>query len=114
MLIKEELSFWLDEYGVYMLGIPDIIIDGIFGIGFKGSTVSGRERSFIASANASGLPVVSLDVPSGLNLTDRTAADVSIKAAATLMFGAVKRALLAPHLMRMCGIKWNLLFLNMS
>ena len=81
----------------------DIIIDGIFGIGFKGSTVSGRERSFIASANASGLPVVSLDVPSGLNLTDRTAADVSIKAAATLMFGAVKRALLAPHLMRMCG-----------
>ena len=28
-IIKEELSFWMDEYGVYMLGIPDIIIDGI-------------------------------------------------------------------------------------
>ncbi|MBO5967435.1 MAG: hypothetical protein J6S14_02920, partial [Clostridia bacterium] len=29
MIIKEELSYWVDEYGVYMLGIPDIIIDGI-------------------------------------------------------------------------------------
>ena len=29
MIIKEEFSFWMDEYGIYMLGIPDIIIDGI-------------------------------------------------------------------------------------
>ena len=29
MIIKEEFGFWMDEYGVYMLGIPDIIIDGI-------------------------------------------------------------------------------------
>jgi hypothetical protein len=28
-IIKEELGYWWDEYGVYMLGIPDIIIDGI-------------------------------------------------------------------------------------
>ena len=28
-IIKEELSYWWDEYGVYMLGIPDIMIDGI-------------------------------------------------------------------------------------
>ena len=28
-IIKEELSYWWDEYGVYMLCIPDIIIDGI-------------------------------------------------------------------------------------
>lgn len=28
-IIKEELNYWTDEYGVYMLGIPDIIIDGI-------------------------------------------------------------------------------------
>lgn len=29
MIIKEELSYWWDEYGIYMVGIPDIIIDGI-------------------------------------------------------------------------------------
>ena len=29
MIIKEELSYWMNEYAVYMLGIPDIIIDGI-------------------------------------------------------------------------------------
>lgn len=28
-IIKEEFDYWLDEYGVYMLGVPDIIIDGI-------------------------------------------------------------------------------------
>ncbi len=29
VIIKEELGYWWDEYGVYMIGIPDIIIDGI-------------------------------------------------------------------------------------
>ena len=29
MIIKEELGYWWDEYGIYMLGIPDIMIDGI-------------------------------------------------------------------------------------
>ena len=29
MIIKEELSYWMDEYGNYMLFIPDFIIDGI-------------------------------------------------------------------------------------
>lgn len=29
MIIKEEMSYWWDEYGIYMMGIPDIIIDGI-------------------------------------------------------------------------------------
>ena len=28
-IIKEELSYWWDEYGIYMLCIPDIFIDGI-------------------------------------------------------------------------------------
>ena len=28
-IIKEELGYWWDEYGVYMLGISDIMIDGI-------------------------------------------------------------------------------------
>ena len=28
-IIKEELSYWMDEYGNYMLFIPDFIIDGI-------------------------------------------------------------------------------------
>ena len=28
-IIREELSYWWDEYGIYMLGIPDIIIDGL-------------------------------------------------------------------------------------
>jgi hypothetical protein len=28
-IIKEEISYWWDEYGIYMLCIPDIMIDGI-------------------------------------------------------------------------------------
>ena len=29
MIIKEELSYWMDEYGAYLFFIPDFIIDGI-------------------------------------------------------------------------------------
>ena len=35
-IIKEELGYWWDEYGVYMLGIPDIMIDGIPEIDLSG------------------------------------------------------------------------------
>ena len=28
-IVKEEMDFWLDKYGIYMIGIPDILIDGI-------------------------------------------------------------------------------------
>lgn len=43
-----------------------IIIDGIFGTGFHG-TVEEPVASIIQAANASRLPIIAIDIPSGLN-----------------------------------------------
>ncbi|MEI8365779.1 MAG: NAD(P)H-hydrate dehydratase [Parachlamydiaceae bacterium] len=43
-----------------------IIVDGIFGTGFRGK-VSDPYTALIALANHSGLPIISIDIPSGLN-----------------------------------------------
>jgi NAD(P)H-hydrate epimerase len=43
-----------------------VIVDGLFGTGFRGA-VSDPYLSLIALANHSGLPIISVDIPSGLN-----------------------------------------------
>lgn len=43
-----------------------VIVDGIFGTGFHGS-VDEPVASVIHAANQSGLPIISIDIPSGLN-----------------------------------------------
>ena len=48
MIIKEELSHWLNEYGVYMLCVPDVIIDGIE------IPIIGDIVEIITSANSKG------------------------------------------------------------
>lgn len=81
----------------------DVIIDGILGIGFSGDNVTGIAADFISAANASGYPIISLDVPSGVNASTGKAAQVAIKASATLMFGAVKSGLLSSEALPYCG-----------
>ena len=44
----------------------------------------------VSFINATGSPVFSLDVPTGLDATTGKAADVSIKAAKTVTFGLAK------------------------
>lgn len=68
----------------------DLIVDGLLGIGFSGTTVRGRAAGFISAANASGQPVISLDVPSGVDAAAGVPAEPAVRAAATIMFGAVK------------------------
>jgi NAD(P)H-hydrate epimerase len=55
-----------------------VIIDGIFGTGFKGQ-VQEPYASLIHAANESRLPIISIDIPSGLNgETGRTEGDAII------------------------------------
>ena len=68
----------------------DLIVEGLLGIGFSGSTVRGRAASFISAANASGQPVISLDVPGGIDGATGIPANPAVRASATIMFGAVK------------------------
>ena len=74
---------------------PSLIVDGLFGVGLNRS-LDESWRRFIARINASGVPVLSVDVPSGLNADTGETFGSAIEAAVTLTVGAPKRGLLAP------------------
>jgi hydroxyethylthiazole kinase-like uncharacterized protein yjeF len=74
-LCKEQHISFLNEGGkVRYISLPEemyfppngLIIDGIFGTGFHG-LVEEPIASFIRSANESRIPILSVDIPSGLN-----------------------------------------------
>lgn len=67
----------------------ELIVDALLGIGLKGP-VHGVIATAINQINASGLPVVSLDIPSGLNADTGLVENFCVKATATLSFIALK------------------------
>lgn len=68
----------------------DLIVDALFGTGFKG-TVSGAAAEIIDSINASGKPVVSIDIPSGLNADTGRVSGTCIRADVTVAAAYAKR-----------------------
>ena len=75
---------------------PALIIDGLFGIGLD-RPLTDEWRKFIETVNRSGIPVLAVDVPSGLNADtgDLASPGVAIEAAVTLTINAPKTGLLA-------------------
>jgi NAD(P)H-hydrate epimerase len=73
---------------------PALIIDGLFGIGLNRALDDGWKK-FIAAVNESKIPVLSVDVPSGLNADTGENFGAAIEAAVTLTVGAPKTGLLA-------------------
>ncbi|MFQ5966582.1 MAG: NAD(P)H-hydrate dehydratase [Acidimicrobiia bacterium] len=65
--------------------VPDLIVDALFGAGFRG--VLGEETLPWTTAN---VPVVSVDVPSGLDATSGTAEGPTFAADLTVTFAALK------------------------
>lgn len=60
-----------------------LILDGLFGTGFKGAPSLPYQR-LIEAANASGMAILSVDIPSGLDGASGKVESSSIQAAATL------------------------------
>jgi NAD(P)H-hydrate epimerase len=73
----------------------DLIVDALIGYSLRGTP---REpiASLIQAANTSGVPVLALDIPSGLDGDSGEAADPTIRAAATLTLALPKTGLLQP------------------
>ncbi len=80
----------------------DLIVDAVFGTGFRGAP-SGLLQSIINDVNASGLPVVAVDLPSGLSSDSAAVAGDVMKAAITVTLGAPKLPLVLPPAERHCG-----------
>jgi NAD(P)H-hydrate epimerase len=75
---------------------PALIIDGLFGIGLNRPLAEPWQK-IIATINAAKLPVLAVDVPSGLNADTGETFGAAIEAAVTLTIGAPKTGLLAAH-----------------
>lgn len=67
-----------------------VILDGIFGTGFKGA-VGDPYAAIIAAANKSHLPIIAVDIPSGLDGESGVVDTVAIKATMTVFLGLPKR-----------------------
>lgn len=70
-----------------------LIVDGLFGIGLA-RPVSAEYASMVEYANASSIPILALDVPSGLDADTGFAHGPTIRATATATFIALKPGLL--------------------
>lgn len=73
---------------------PALIIDGLFGIGLN-RPLSEPWLKIIAAVNAAKIPVLAVDVPSGLNADTGETFGAVIEAAVTLTVGAPKIGMLA-------------------
>ena len=72
----------------------DVIVDAVFGIGLK-REVAGPFRDLIGLIREQRCPVVSVDVPSGINADTGEEMGIYVRADATITFGRNKTGLLA-------------------
>ena len=72
---------------------PALIVDGLFGVGLS-RRLAAPYAAWVEWANASGAPILALDVPSGLDAATGVAHAPTIRASATATFIALKPGLL--------------------
>lgn len=78
--------------GLGDLGQPDVVVDALLGIGLHDAPREDAAR-MIELINASGRPVVAIDVPSGVNASTGEVAGAAVRATVTVTFGAAKLGL---------------------
>ena len=72
-----------------------LIIDAIFGTGLN-APLSGLMETVVGDVNGSGIPIVSIDLPSGLSADSHEPIGESIEAGLTVTLGAPKLPLVLP------------------
>ena len=70
-----------------------LVVDGIFGIGLE-REVTGRYAEWIAAINGLGMPILAIDVPSGLQSDTGRVMGCAVRATHTVTFIALKPGLL--------------------
>jgi ADP-dependent NAD(P)H-hydrate dehydratase / NAD(P)H-hydrate epimerase len=73
----------------------NLIVDAIFGTGFRGP-IQGLLGTVVADVNGSGIPIVAVDLPSGLSADSHEPPGDSIEASLTVTLAAPKIPLVLP------------------
>lgn len=75
--------------GTNLLSGAEIIVDGLFGAGLA-RPIEGKLAQLIDAANLSGLPIIAIDVPSGIDGTTGAIRGTAMRACATVTFFRLK------------------------
>ena len=100
-VLEPALAAFLRSGGRLVQSVPpssDLVIDGVVGISAKGPLRPGAAEVFEAVEEA-GIPVVAVDLPSGLDVQTGTADGPHVRAAVTVTFGGLKPV----HALGDCG-----------
>ncbi|MBI3545588.1 MAG: NAD(P)H-hydrate dehydratase [Gammaproteobacteria bacterium] len=82
----------MKNFSAELLAGNDLIVDALSGIGLE-REVSDEWRAAIEAVNQSGIPVLAIDIPSGLHADAGRVMGVAVKAAATLTYIGLKAGL---------------------
>ena len=83
------------------VGRPDVVVDGIVGIGGRGAL---RDDAAAVVRDLADVPVVAVDVPSGVDVDAGTVEGPHVTAAVTVTFGTHKVAHLVDPAALACGV----------
>ena len=81
----------IEPLSLQFLEGAQIVVDALYGTGLR-DTITGLPAQIIEEVTARAPPVVSIDVPSGIDATEGTVHGVAFKAASTVTFSAARRA----------------------
>jgi len=95
---RNALGKWEAAGGTLLADLPrdgrfDLVVDGLFGIGLS-RPPAGAHAALIEKLNALGAPILSLDIPSGINADTGAVMGRAVRASHTITFIAHKPGLL--------------------
>ncbi len=108
---KQALDAWLAVEGEIQYEIPtgkiwNLVIDGLLGIGLSqhnNRKLEGKYRQLVNLVNAMSVPILALDIPSGLGSDDGCVYGVAIRATITVTFIGLKTGLFTNNGVEYCG-----------
>lgn len=108
---QQAMQAWLAIGGEISADIPggqnwDVVIDGLFGIGLdqsKNRPIAGKYLEWIHTVNQLRVPIVSLDIPSGLGSDNGCIYGAAIRATITVTFIGLKPGLFTNFGPECCG-----------
>jgi hydroxyethylthiazole kinase-like uncharacterized protein yjeF len=95
LAIVEKMNVEINEAGAAFKG-AELLVDALLGYGSKGNPRD-TVASLIRRANASGIPTLAVDIPSGLDATTGEPGDPCIVAKSTVTLGLPKTGFLNPR-----------------